>query len=84
MDTKWVYTFKPFEENESEKYKARLVVRGFAQGRGKDYEEIYSPVAKMTIIRVILAIGNQFSFYFRQLDVRSAFLNGVLEEEVYV
>lgn len=84
LDTKWVYSYKPLEANSSDQYKARLVVRGFAQKETFDFEEIYSPVAKMSSIRTLLSIGNQFSYHFNQLDVRTAFLNGNLEEDVYI
>jgi len=68
LDTKWVYSYKPLETDKLDRYKARLVVRGFAQKRTFNYEELYSPVAKMTTIRTLLSIGNQFGYYFRQLD----------------
>lgn len=84
LDTKWVYSYKPYEENKSEQYKARLVVRGFAQKNSFNYEELYAPVAKMTTIRTLLAIGNQFGYYFKQLDVKTAFLNGDLIEDIYM
>lgn len=84
LDTKWVYSYKSLEENVDDKYKARLVVRGFGQEKHKDYEDIYSPVAKMTTIRTLLAIGNQYAFHFIQLDVKTAFLNGTLSENIYI
>lgn len=84
MDTKWVYNLKSHEVDERDKYKARLVVRGFAQENMFDYDTLYSPVASMTTIRMLLSIGTQFLFHFRQLDVTCAFLNGILKENVYV
>ena len=84
LDTRWVYTFKSLEQGEMDKYKARLVVRGFAQDNMTDYDEIYSPVARMTTIRTLLSVGTQCSYYFRQLDVKTAFLNGTLDEKVYI
>lgn len=62
LDTKWVFNFKSMEENEIDKFKERLVVRGFAQ-KGSDYNEIYSPVAKMTTIRALLILGNQLGYF---------------------
>lgn len=59
-------------------------MRGFAQKNSFDYNEIYSPVAKMTTIRTLLSIGNQYSFNFVQLDVKTAFLNGDLKDEIYI
>ena len=84
IDTKWVYAFKPLEEIRNDKYKARLVVRGFAQQDTFDYGEIYSPVTRMSTLRTLLAIGNQYDYYFIQLDVRTAFLNGHLKEDIYI
>lgn len=83
LDTKWVFTYKNLEEKEIDRYKARLVVRGFAQ-ENKKYDDIYSPVAKMTTIRSLLVIGNQLMYHFQQLDVKTAFLNGTLNEIIYI
>ena len=84
IDTKWVFAFKPLEKIREDRYKARLVVRGFAQEKTFDYDEIYSPVARMSTLRTLLAIGNQNNFYFEQLDVKTAFLNGHLKENIYI
>lgn len=84
LDTKWVYTYKPLENDIKDRYKARLVVRGFAQKDNFDYDNLYSPVAKMTTIRTLLAIANQFSFELEQMDVKTAFLNGRLLEDIYI
>lgn len=84
LDTKWVYTIKPFEIDEKDRFKARLVVRGFAQERDFTLDEIYSPMARMTTIRTLLAVGNQNRFIFNQLDVKTAFLNGILKEDIYI
>lgn len=84
IDTKWVFSYKNLEQKERDRYKARLVVRGFLQDKNVDYENIYSPVAKMSTIRLLLIIGNQFKFYFYQLDVKTAFLNGTISENIYI
>lgn len=84
LDTKWVFSYKGLEDKDEDKYKARLVVRGFAQEKDKNYDEIYSPVAKMITIRGLLIIGNQLKYYFQQLDVKTAFLNGTLTEDIYI
>lgn len=84
LDTKWVFSFKALEEKDEDKYKARLVVRGFAQEKDENLNELYSPVAKLITIRALLIIGNQQKFYFQQLDVKTAFLNGKLSEDVYI
>lgn len=84
LTTKWVFAAKPFENTIEDRFKARLVVRGFAQKDSFNYDEIYAPVTKMTTIRTLLSIGNQRNYIFQQLDVKNAFLNGHLREEVYV
>lgn len=84
LDTKWVFLYKPLEEKLIDKYKARLVVRGFAQKDNFKYDEIHSPVTKMSVIRTLLAVRNQFSFKFIQMDVKTAFLNGHLKDDIYI
>lgn len=84
LNTKWIFSFKPLELNIEHKYKARLVVRGFAQCKTFDYNVIYSPVAKLSTIRTLLSIGNQLGYYFIQLDVKTAFLHGELKENIYI
>ena len=67
-----------------EKYKERFVARGFLQKEGIDYEETFAPVAKYTSIRIVLALAAVMKWKIHQMDVKIAFLNGVVEEEVYV
>jgi hypothetical protein len=64
--------------------KSRLVAQGFNQKEGIDYEETFAPVARLEAIRILLAFSVAKGFKLHQMDVKSAFLNGVLEEEVYV
>ena len=67
-----------------ERYKARLVAKGFTQKEGIDYTETLSPVSKKDSLRTILALDAHFDHELQQMDVKTAFLNGDLEEEVYM
>jgi hypothetical protein len=64
--------------------KSRLVAQGYSQKEGIDYEETFAPVARLEAIRILLAFAMAKEFKLYQMDVKSAFLNGVIEEEVYV
>ena len=72
------------ENSESPRYKARLVVRGFSQKKGIDFDEIFSPVVKMTSIRTVLGLATTLDLEVEQMDVKTAFLHGNLEEEIYM
>ena len=67
-----------------ETYKARLVVKGFRQRQGVDCEETFSPVAMLKSIRVLLAIAAHYDYEVWQLDVKTTFLNGFVEEEIFM
>ena len=81
---KWVYRIKYKQNGDIDKYKARLVAKGFAQQEGIDYEENFSPTAKWNTIRLTLALATQQGWKVHQMDVKSAFLNGDLQEELYM
>lgn len=83
MQNKSVYRLK-VEDGRKKRYKDRLVVKGFAQKKAIDFDEIFSPVAKMTSIRTILSIVAIEYLHLEQLDVKIAFLHGDLEEEIYM
>ncbi|KAL5818254.1 hypothetical protein ACOSQ3_022150 [Xanthoceras sorbifolium] len=84
LKNKWVYKIKSEEGNLQPRYKARLVVKGFGQKKGVDFEEIFSPVVKMSSIRVVLGLAASLNLEVEQLDVKTAFLHGDLDEEIYM
>ncbi|WVZ51648.1 hypothetical protein U9M48_002770, partial [Paspalum notatum var. saurae] len=84
IGTKWVFKNKQGEDGMVVRNKARLVAQGFCQKEGIDYEETFDPVALLEAIRILLAFAASKGFKLQQMDVKSAFLNGFIEEEVYV
>ena len=83
LTSRWILKIKP-EPNGDVRYKARLVAKGFLQKKGIDYQETYAPVARMPTIRLLLSLAVQFGHFLRQLDVKTAFLYGKLEEDVFL
>ncbi|GAB2276181.1 hypothetical protein Dimus_039178 [Dionaea muscipula] len=81
---KWVFKKKTGADGKVETYKARLVAKGYRQREGIDYEETFSPVAMTKSIRILLAIAAYHDYEIWQMDVKTTFLNGFLEEEVYM
>jgi len=81
---KWVYKVKHNVDGSVNIYKAKLVAKGYAQTYGIDYEETYSPVAKMIIVRTIIAMAVTKGWSLHQMDVNNVFLHGDLQEEVFM
>jgi hypothetical protein len=81
---KWVYKIKTCSDGTVDRYKARLVARGFTQEYGVDYEETFALVARLTSVRALLAVAASRHWSLCQMDVKNAFLNGDLSEEVYM
>lgn len=84
IGTKWVFRNKLNEKGEVTRNKARLVAQGYSQQEGIDYTETFAPVARLEAIRLLLSYAINHDIILYQMDVKSAFLNGVIEEEVYV
>ena len=81
IGNKWIYTKKQGSRNQTtSRYKARLMVKGFAQNEGIDYNEVFSPVIKHTSIRILLALVAEYELELAQLDVKTTFLHGDLEK----
>ena len=81
---KWVYKVKHNADGLISRYKARLVAKGYAQTYGIDFEETFSPVVKMATVRAIISMAAAKGWELQQMDVKNAFLNGKVQEEVYM
>ncbi|CAL8084935.1 unnamed protein product [Prunus armeniaca] len=84
IGTKWIFKNKTDEQGNVVRNKARLVAQGYTQMEGIDFDETFAPVARLESVRLLLAIACHLKFKLYQMDVKIAFLNGVLNEEVYV
>ena len=84
IDTKWIFYNKIDDEGNMICNKARLVAQGYSQMEGVDYDETFALVARMESIKILLALACHLKFKFYQMDVKTTFLNGFLEEDVYV
>ncbi|KAL0549422.1 hypothetical protein IC582_013904 [Cucumis melo] len=84
IDYKWIYKIKTHSDGTIERYKTRLIPKGYSQEYGIDYEETFALVARMTSVRSLLAVAAAKQWPLLQMDVKNAFLNGTLSEEVYM
>ena len=84
VTSRWIYKVKYVADGSIEKHKAHFVARGFSQVEGIDYDETFAPVARYTSIRTVMAIVAEMGWRIHQMDVKTAFLNDILEEEVYI
>lgn len=84
IGSKWVYKIKTDSEGNVARYKARLVAQGFTQKYGVDYDEVFAPVTRSATFRTLLSIAGNHNLIVKQYDVKTAFLNGSLKEEIYM
>ena len=84
VGSKWVYKIKTGSDGLIQRYKARLVAQGYTQKFGTDYDETFCPVIRQESLRVLMALSVQHGLQLHQMDVTTAFLNGTLEEEVFM
>ena len=84
ISCKWVYKVKTCPDGSVERYKAQLVARGFSQQYGLDYEQTFSPMAKITTVQVLLALAACKSWKLWQMDFKNAFLHGELDKDIYM
>lgn len=84
LKTKWVFKIKRNPQEESQRFKARLVARGYEQIQGEDYNETFCPVVRFNTLRCLFAVAARKDYDIDHLDVITAFLNGDLDEEIYI
>lgn len=84
VTSRWIYKVKYATDGSIEKHEARFVAWGFSQVEGIDYDETFTLVARYTSIRTVMAIVAEMGWRIHQMDVKTTFLNDILEEEVYI
>ena len=83
IDSRWMLK-KKADKNGGKKFKARLVIRDFKDRNNYDLTEIYAPVSRLALVRSVFAIINKHDLHVVQLDVKTAFLNGTIDEDIYM
>eukprot|EP00253_Pinus_taeda_P015789 PITA_15789 len=84
VGSRWIYKIKYAADGSVEKYKARFIAKGYAQKEGIDYKETFAPIARYTSIRFVIFLAAQLGWEIHQMDVNTAFLNRMIEEELYI
>jgi hypothetical protein len=84
VGSRWIYKIKHAADGSVDKFKARFVAKGFSQKEGIDFSETFAPVARYSSIRAMISIAVEMGWQIHQMDVKIAFLNGVIEEEIYI
>ena len=84
VSCRWVFTLKCKADGSIDRHKARLVARGYTQTYGIDYQETFAPVAKLNTIRILISLAINFDWPLQQYDIKNAFLNGDLKEDIYM
>ena len=84
VTSKWIYKIQHAADGSMEKYKARFVAHGFSQKEGIEYDVIFAPVARYMTIHSIITLATSQGWNLHQMDVKTAFLHGLIKEEVYV
>ncbi|GMF15429.1 unnamed protein product [Phytophthora fragariaefolia] len=84
LKNRWIFRIKYLANDEVERYKVRLVIKGFMQQYGVDYLEIYSPVVRLESLHIFLTLGAVWNYEIHQMDVTTAFLNGEIDVEVFL
>ena len=84
LGSKWIFKRKMKPDGTIDKYKAKLIVKGYREKEDLDYFDTYSPVTRITSIRMLIALAAVYDLKIHQMDVKTTFLNGELEEEIYM
>lgn len=84
VSSKWVFKIKYHPNGTVERYKARLVIKGFHQNEGLDYKHTFAPIVKLATVRVIIAIATAKGWPLHQLDINNAFFHGYIDEDIFM